>query len=170
MAESIITQDYLHKIFDYKDGNLLWKNKTVDSVGRSKNHLNGKKAGTLEKHGYLRVRIDNKNYLIHRLIFLYNYGFLPIQVDHIDGNTLNNHIENLRQSTNSENSQNSKLSINNKSGVKGVCWHKTYKKWVANIQTPNKRYTIGYFDKIEKAKIAIIEARNKLHGEFARHK
>lgn len=170
MDSKIITQKYLQEIFDYKDGNLLWKNKTVDSIGRSKNHLNGQIAGTLEKHGYLRVRVNNKNYLIHRLIFMYHYGYFPIQVDHIDGNTLNNHIENLRQATNAQNCKNSKLSINNKSGVKGVSWHKASRKWMAHLQTVEKRHFIGYFNELDKAKIAIIEARNKLHGEFARHK
>ena len=54
MDSKIITQEYLQKIFDYKDGNLLWKNKTVDSIGRSKNHLNGQIAGTLEKNSRLQ--------------------------------------------------------------------------------------------------------------------
>lgn len=169
MDSQIISQEYLHEIFDYKDGNLLWKNKTIDSMGRSKNYLNGQIAGTLEKHGYLKVRVNNKNYLIHRLIFLYHNGFFPIQVDHIDGNSLNNNIENLRPATNAENCRNSKLSINNKSGVKGVSWHKASRKWMAHLQTTEKRHFIGYFNELDKAKLAIIEARNKLHGEFARH-
>jgi hypothetical protein len=170
MADQIISQEYLKSIFDYKDGNLIWKNKTFDSIGRSKSHLNGQIAGTLDNRGYFRVKIDNKNYLIHRLIFMWHYGFFPIQVDHIDGNPLNNSIENLRKATNAENCRNSKLSVNNKSGVKGVSWHKASKKWMAHLQTTEKRHFIGYFDEIEKAKIAIIDARNKFHGEFARHR
>jgi len=169
MADQIISQEYLHTLFDYKDGHLHWKNKTVDFLGRSKSHFNGKPAGTLNNNGYYRVMLNKKNYLIHRLIYLYHNGFMPNFLDHIDNNPLNNCIENLRPATKSQNCRNQKTPKNNKSGVKGVIWHKTHKKWMAYLQTLEKRHTIGYFDKIENAKIAIIKARNKYHGEFARH-
>jgi hypothetical protein len=164
MAETIITQEYLREIFDYKDGNLYWKKP-------KRSDLLGKIAGGIDPTTkYFNVKIDNKKYKNHRLIFLYHYGFLPKCLDHIDGNPQNNCIENLRKATYLQNSYNTKLPSTNKSGVKGVCWDKIRKKWVARVSFQYKEHFIGHFDKLDKAKVAIIEARNKLHGEFARHK
>jgi hypothetical protein len=163
MDSKIITQEYLQKIFDYKDGNLYWK------IPR-KNVKVGLIAGGVDSSTkYLSVKIDGKKYKNHRIIYFYHKGFLPKCLDHIDGNPQNNRIENLREATHLQNSYNMKLPITNKSGVKGVCWDKNHKKWFARVSFQYKEHFIGYFDEIDKAKVAIIEARNKLHGEFARH-
>jgi hypothetical protein len=163
MDSKIISQEYLHEIFNYKDGNLYWK-KT------KKNNLIGKIAGGVDPTtNYFNVKIKNKKYKNHRLIFLYHHGFLPKCLDHIDGNPQNNQIENLREATYLQNSYNMKAPATNKSGVKGVCWDKNRKKWFARVSFQYKEHFIGYFDELDKAKIAIIEARNRLHGNFARH-
>ena len=115
------------------------------------------------------VEIDHKSYSVHRLVWLMHHGVLPEFLDHINGNKLDNRIENLRPATKSQNNQNKRLYSNNTSGVKGVCWHKRIKKWQVNVRVNGKQKSFGFFDDIELAELVASEARNKLHGQFARH-
>lgn len=69
-----------------------------------------------------------------------------LQVDHIDNNKRNDHINNLQLLTNRENTSKGKL-FNKTNGLPtGVNWNKEKKKYVAQIQTNNKRVHLGYFD------------------------
>lgn len=72
--------------------------------------------------GYLRYRYKSKRYLVHRIVFLLKNGRLSSDsiIDHIDGNSLNNDPENLREVDNILNMRNSKLSSKNKTGKCGV--------------------------------------------------
>jgi hypothetical protein len=158
-----ITQELVNELFEYKDGQLFWKKTT------SKRSIAGNLAGYLTKRGYWRVSINYKHYYTHRIVFLMFHGHLPKLLDHIDGNPLNNKIENLRAATSAENVRNSKLRNTNKSGIKGVCWDKQHKKWSVTIMVSGKNYRIGRFKDLELAQLAIEEARNKYHKEFANH-
>lgn len=138
-----------------------------------------KMAGCIQiskKDGYKCYRVTvvynkKKLYLIcSRIIFLLYYGYLTEHktIDHIDGNSLNNKINNLREITLFENSHNRKKPKNNTSGNKGVSWNKSIKMWIVRIGYKNKRYYFGcYKNKKDAIKVAI-EARKKLHGEFGR--
>ena len=99
-----------------------------------------------------------------------HHGFLTKGkcIDHIDGNPLNNKVENLRESNRKQNSQNSKLRSDNKSGHKGVYWHKKSGKWRVVIKANGKRHYFGLYENKEEAIRVAIEARKKLHGEFGR--
>ena len=59
---------------------------------------------------------------------------------------MNNRIENLREVSKQCNGRNCKVSRRNTSGVTGVSFAKERNKWFAQIYTPEKKYTIGYFD------------------------
>ena len=157
----MITQELLLQTFSYKDGSLYYKDGFDNQVNK------GDLAGSKGSNGYLQVKVSRKSYLAHRVIFLMVKGFLPGYVDHIDGNKLNNKIENLRECTFSQNRCNTTRYKNNKSGVKGVFWDKEHRKWNARIQFNNKRTLVGRYSSIEDAKNAIIEKRNEIHGEFA---
>jgi len=158
-----LTKDYLHEIFEYKDGSLYYKIQT------SPNSKIGKKVGSLTNRGYLSTTIKSKFYLIHRVIFFMFYGYLPKNLDHIDGNRLNNKIENLRPATFGQNAQNAKIRKDNKFNVKGVYWFKELKKWKVDIGINGKRKYIGVFEDLELAELVAQEARDKYHGKFARH-
>jgi hypothetical protein len=155
----MITQTELKNLFDYVDGNLV-----------AKTNANKRKAGdvlgTPNDKGYLKGRVNQRLYRVHRLVFLYFHGFMPPQVDHIDGNRQNNRIENLREATSAQNNQN--RTATGASKIKGVVWHKQSKKWVASICINRKSVHLGSFEKIEDAAQVATDARKKLHGEFAR--
>lgn len=87
-------------------------------------------------------------------------------VDHIDGNRLNNRRSNLRAATRSENARNSGARRNSKSGIKGV--HLRDGRWIAQIGMSGRRVYLGSFATIEAAAAAYAEAAKKYHGEFAR--
>lgn len=160
----MITQDYLHKLFEYKDGNLYWKI-TINNRGKQ-----GEMAGCLLPRGYKAIGINNKRYLMHRLIFMMFYGYLPKKIDHIDGNPINSTIENLRKANDAENSYNAKLRKDNTTGCKGVIWHKWAKKWRVIVKANKNVAYSGYFDDLELADLVSQEARDKYHHKFAKHK
>lgn len=89
-------------------------------------------------------------------------------VDHINGNTLDNRKINLRLCTNDENLRNRKINKNCKSGVKGVRWHKSSKKWLAQISYNREMMYLGSFDDINDAALAYSEASKKYHGAYGR--
>lgn len=153
-----LTQEFLHELFEYRDGELYWK-KT--------NQL----AGNIRKHdGYRAIKVKGKLYKAHRLIFLMFNGFLPKHIDHKDCNRLNNNIENLRPATATQNNQNSVLRKDNTSGVKGVIWDKTTEKFGVKIRINGVRRSFGQFYDIDYAKFIADVMRHKFHGEFSRFK
>lgn len=83
-----------------------------------------------------------------------------MQVDHIDGNGLNNQKSNLRVVTHRQNQQN--LHFKKSSKYPGVCWEKKKKKWMASLQISGKSKTLGCFDTEEEAHQAYVDACNKL--------
>lgn len=91
-----------------------------------------------------------------------------LEVDHIDGDPLNNRRSNLRLATKSENAQNRGASSLNKSGFKGVCWDSLNKKWRAQIETKGKNKYLGNFSTVEDAYAAYCAANAEMHGDFGR--
>jgi hypothetical protein len=156
----MVTKEKLLDLFEYKDGELYWKVKR-------KGILKSKKAGYLSNN-YILVMVDGKNYPLHRLVFLMINGFLPNLIDHIDGNPLNNTIENLREATKSENNCNAKARCTNGTNIKNVVFVKEKRKYKVQITKDSKYIFIGYFNDIELAELAAIEARQKYHKQFAR--
>jgi hypothetical protein len=90
-----------------------------------------------------------------------------IEVDHKDGNGLNNRRENLRLATHAQNMSSTGMRKGNTSGYKGVSWHKKAHKWAARIQVNSKGLHLGLFFTIEEAALAYDAAALLYHGEFA---
>ena len=158
----MITQERLHEMFEYKDGNLYRK----ISLGRTKA---GDKVGFVNNKGYVSVNIDKKCIALHRIVWVMQHGEMPALIDHIDGNRQNNRIENLRLANRFENAQNKRMHKNNISGVKGISWHRATKKWKAQIFCNYKTYSLGCYKSLEEADEVVSLARDMLHGEFANH-
>lgn len=159
-TDAHFTKAHLQSLFDYSDGNLFWK----INKGR---RIAGTLAGT-PSHHYHQICIDYKLYRTHRLIWAFHNGPSCLNIDHANGNTFDNRIENLRECTNNENHHNSKKSKLNTSGIKGVNWCNQKQKWRARIRLDGKEFHIGFFDSIENAEKIIVEKRKDLHGIFAR--
>ena len=160
----MLTQDYLHSILSYNQdtGIFTWK------IAKQRIKI-GQVAGHVHHTQYVRIIIDQKSYAAHRLAWLYVYGYIPKNnIDHIDGNPSNNKISNLREATFSQNNHNAKLRKDNKSGIKGVYFDNTCKRYIAKIGLNNKPILLGYFKNIEEAEKAIKEAREKYHQQFKR--
>lgn len=162
MADQIISQDLLQSIFEYKDGKLHWK------ISPANNVKIDDLAGSIDSHGYSQIKIKQKLYLTHRLIFLMFKGYLPKYIDHADGNRLNNKIENLREATFSQNQHNRKVGKNNTSGVKGVIWIKKQKKWSVRFKVDGKQKHFGCYKDIDYARFVVNAMRHKYHKEFSK--
>jgi hypothetical protein len=106
---------------------------------------------------------------IHRLIMDAPKG---MDIDHINGNPLDNRKSNLRICTRAENQSNRGPQKNNTSGYKGVSYKKPSKswkaqKWRAQINCRGESICIGYFDTPEEAARAYDTKAKELHGEYA---
>ena len=128
-----------------------FENYSVSNLGRVKNNVTGKIRSPCIRGNYKRLQLqqDNRksNFVIHRLVA---FAFIDRVkdkniIDHIDGNCLNNDVLNLRWCSHTENGRNTKLSVVNKSGHKGVCFDTSKNKYKAYIQIDDKLIHLGYF-------------------------
>ena len=160
----MITQEIVKHYFELKDDCLYWKN--VVHLNQSK--LIGQKAGSIHSTGYRHITFMGKQHKAHRLIWLYVYGYLPKEIDHINGDRQDNRLENLREVTRSQNQYNKVIQKNTVSGIKGVSWHKKSKSWVVRLCVEKQSKNFGYFKDIELAELVALEARDKYHKGYAR--
>ena len=126
-------------LFKYEAGQLYWIFKVSDKIKI------GQLAGSFSgKYGIIKYL--KKTYQVHRLIFLYHKGYNPKTVDHINLNTKDNRIENLRDASYSENLRNTRKLTKGLSPYKGVTFDKRRNKWISRIKLKNKRLYLGSFD------------------------
>jgi hypothetical protein len=161
--------------FTYKSGVLVWNKRPShhfksESISRAFNsQFSGEIAGTERKKGskrYSYVAIGDKTYSTHSLVwFIYNGRFPENCIDHINGNSLDNRIENLRDVTKAENNRNIKRSAFNKSGCTGVSWRKDSGKWVVRIGVRGSHKNFGSFDDLELAELIA----NEVHSYLGYH-
>ena len=130
----------------------------------------GQKAGSIDyARGYFRISFKGYLYLTHRLAYYMYHGIDPLEklIDHIDGDKINNKINNLRLASKSQNSMNrSILGSNNNSGVIGVNWVKRDRKWCARVTVDGFIKHLGLFINKEDAIKARKEGEIKYFGEF----
>ncbi|MDE2100307.1 MAG: HNH endonuclease [Patescibacteria group bacterium] len=130
----------------------------------------GQRADVPKDKKYRRIWIRGKLYYTHRLAWFYMHGEWPAcPIDHKNLNGWDNSWNNLRLATYKQNGANRSLNKNNTTGVKGVYWNKTKKKWQAYICINYKSKYLGRFNTLRDA----IKCRQKFaelfFGEFARH-
>lgn len=165
-----ITQEQIKQLFDYRDDGSLIRRVALPGINNGVGTIVGCKPKTITRNNrYVTTKIKGQHYCVHRLIYLYHHGRVPDQLDHINGNTLDNRIENLRPANQSLNMMNRKTFANNKSGVKGVHWHKRSQKWFVYVDVNKQRKNIGYFEDFDLAELVANEARAKFHGSFANY-
>jgi hypothetical protein len=163
------TQEELKELFDYdvKTGKLFWK------VDRLPKKTKGKEAGgitIIHNITYRQVTINTIKYMVHRLIWIYNYEKIDenLVIDHIDHDGLNNRLTNLRLVTNEENLKNCvttpriKYLTKKTEKIPGICWDSKLKEYRVLYPFVGDKKIIGYF----KDKDLAIEALDKAELEY----
>ena len=144
--------------YDPATGLLLWK--SPSKMGGTKV---GSVAGTINKGGYVRLRFQGKFHNAHRLCWLHYYGCWPSALlDHINGDTKDNRISNLREVTTAQNQWNR---VKPKGGV---FWHKANQRWCVHLKVNGTLKYFGSFKDEQQAKLCATAAIKEHHGEFAR--
>lgn len=165
-----ITQQLLYELFDYReDGNLVRKYPAAGVKNGIGSVVGCKPKKISRNNRYVKTTLFGKHWCVHKLVYMYHRGYVPEHIDHVNMDSLDNRIENLREVTKSQNMANRKLMANNTSGCKGVSWNKARGKWAVYINVNSTRKSVGAFEDFELAELVAMEARNKYHGEFANH-
>lgn len=158
--------EYLRATFSYcmLSGRLYWRERT-DVPKATNTRFAGAVVGTPNSNG-LTVRLNNKSYAVHRIIYVMLHGnvlTIEDEIDHKDLDNINNRGYNIRKASNSENGANKEKQSNNTSGSKSI------------DQLPGGRfrariagYHVGVFDSIEEATFAYKDAAERIYGEFGR--
>ena len=161
----MLTQQTLKEYLDYdpETGVFTW------IVDRSSKVKAGSVAGVKHHSGYVYIKLFSKCYAAHRLAFLYMLGYIHKYVDHRNGVRDENWFGNLRACSRSQNNCNAAKRKDNKSGIKGVYFHKHTGKWVAQVKHLKVCYHLGVFENITDAAEAVRKKREELHREFTNH-
>ena len=128
--------------------------------------------GACERKGYGRFGYGGKLVRVHRLAYEWSYGEIPegLHVDHRCHQRNCVRPEHLRLVTNAQNQQNRRgAQSNSGTGVRGVYWYESCRKYQARVGLNGKRYNAGLFDTLEEAEAAVIAKRKELftHDDYA---
>lgn len=166
-----LTVDLVNRLLliDPQSGKLWWRHRErqLFNSDREFNRWNAryanKQAFTSLTGGYFSGHLLGESHRAHRLIWFAQTGRWPRGLDHINGDTTDNRIANLREATTAENAKNMRRYSSNKSGVLGVYWHKSSGRWRAVVGYNRTRICLGTFATIEEAANARAQALLKLN-------
>ena len=157
-----IVREYLK--YNSDTGDVIWIKKPASKIKI------GDKVTSIDAKGYYVVGFKNSNYKLHRIAWFLHTGEQPPKyLDHRDGNTINNKWDNLRGATMQENNRNKGRQKNNKSGFKGVCWHKKSNSWIAQASLNSKVTYLGIYSTPELAHQAYCDFISKHHKNFVNY-
>lgn len=158
--------------YDPNTGLLFWKRRPSDMFPsiRAANSWNGRYAGKetasfVNPWGYRDISIMRVKHASHRVAWAIYHGEWPDgEIDHINRDPSDNRIDNLRVVSSLENSRNKGNYKNNKSGHRGVTWHKGTGKWMGQIKVDKKNIHLGLFERPEDAGRAYRDAAKRYFG------
>lgn len=145
-------------LFAYHAGVLYWKNP------RAPRMKHGDLVGQFNAR-YWSCNVCSKRVYLHKIIYEMHYGDVDTEVDHIDRDTTNNLISNLRSVSRLQNVLNTGVRSDNSSGYRGVSPTPSG-KWAAQINENGNRKHIGTFNNAEDASKAYEAYRKELYGEL----
>ena len=183
MSKKILpTPEELRQLLRYEPetGKLYWKERPAEmfNAGNTSREArcstwnkrySGKEA-LIERHpeGYLRGRVMNKVVYAHRVAWAICKGRWPDElIDHINGDKSDNRIDNLRPASPAENARNSLKVSPTRSKLKGVHFHKSTGKWMAQITVNRKKIYLGVYGSEIDAHNAYRKAAKEMHVDFA---
>lgn len=156
-----LSQEGLKAVLDYnlESGLFHWRTYTSGQIRA------GDVAGGLSAFGYVRVKINGKRYMAHRLAWLYIHGNWPQgDIDHINGDKTDNRIANLRDVPAVTNQQNRRAATKrNATGFLGVSARSDRQGFRAQIYVNKRQVFLGNFDTAESAHAAYLLAKRSLH-------
>lgn len=124
----------------------------------------GQRAGWIKSDGYIAIALNGRQYLAHRLAWLYVHGKWPAaSIDHINGIRSDNRIFNLRDVPQSINNQNFRRA--RKHGLSGYLGASkaSLRRWRAQIVVGGVKHYLGLFKSPEEAHVAYVTAKRRLH-------
>jgi hypothetical protein len=152
------SQEQLKELFDYNQvtGELIWK-----TIHEKQKRLLGQVAGCTKSGGYIAISIDGCTYAAHRLIWMWMYGEDPkeLTVDHINHDTSDNRISNLRLATRKEQNRYRRHAV-------GVTFRKDRGKYQARVTVNGCRKSLGFYDTAEEASTVYQIEAKKVYGDF----
>jgi hypothetical protein len=162
---------------DESTGNIYWKERS-DHFFKSKKRSAKSNASAWNKvyknklafnfitrSGYLKGTLFGRKFYAHRVVYAYFNNVWPVQIDHIDGNKLNNKLSNLRNVDQSTNSKNLPKSKSNTTGFTGVHFDNRRKKFIAKLMVNKRSIHIGEFTSLDEA----ISARKNANINYSFH-
>lgn len=164
----MLTAARLRELFDYDaaSGDLV---RRTAAGGKPAGTRAGTPFGTATTGEYMRIGVDGKSYLAHRLVWLHVYGQWPAEIlDHIDGDGTNNRLANLREATLRQNAQNRRHQKATEAPYKGIARVMRSTRWQAQIWVNGRNKHLGCFDTPEAAHAAYAAAAEMHFGAFAR--
>lgn len=166
-----ITSKQLRELLTYDPDTGVFTRRVDVKGGATKGFTNAKAgsvAGGINNLGYVRISVDGKRYLAHRLAFLYMTGEWPSnEVDHRDGNPSNNAWANLRAASHAENMRNGKARKHNSLGIKGVRRTATG-AYSARITINRETLYLGTYTTPDEAAAIYALAAKDVHGSYGR--
>ena len=166
---SELTQAEVLRLFHYDPETGVFTNRVARGHVKAGDIAGNKFIRKNRKTGYVIIRLNNVNYYAHRLVWMYVYGRWPQhEIDHKDGDGLNNALMNLRDATASENKQNVSAAwkTNKYTGIKGVAFRpliQGQRKYLAHLSVNCTCVLFKCFATLEEAKAARREAELKYH-------
>lgn len=138
--------------YDPKTGKLIWKPRQGEGrVAYWNRRHAGTAAGTLCPDGHIAIKIDDTNYLAHRLIWAMVHGTWPECVVHRNRNRSDNRLRNLQDTSRKVVQRRPVIYRTNTSGIRGVSWNRRTQKWVASIRVDDVTINLGSHDTKEAA-------------------
>lgn len=148
-----------HDIFDYQDGDLIWKVKPSQRVS-----VGDKVSSYSRGNGYIHVQYRGFRTGVHRVVWEMHFGKIPkgMYIDHINHKRDDNRIENLRLVSCGENNRNRTRHLIGSSKCLGVTYFKSGNSWRARITHDGNVLSLGLFDDIFEAYCARKSAEYRL--------